>query len=248
MGQKVNPIGFRLPISRDWSSRWYASRKDFADYLFADGQIRSFLKKKLKQAAVARIVIERAWNSVRVTIHTARPGVVIGRKGSEIEKMTEEISRLAGGKQVKVDIVEIKTPDIDAQLVAENVASQLERRISFRRAMKRAVQLAMEQGALGIKIRCAGRLGGAEIARTERYHEGKVPLHTMRQPIDYGFTEAETVAGKIGVKCWICKKPTDPEAEEQQQQQQFKERERRRAPQQAAPEPAPAPAEPAPAA
>jgi len=214
MGQKVNPIGFRLPISRDWSSKWYASRKDFAEYLFADGKIRDFLKKKLKQAAVARIVIERAWNSLRVTIHTARPGVVIGRKGSEIEKMTEEISKLAGGKQVKIDIIEIKSPDTDAQLVAENVASQLERRISFRRAMKRAVQMAMEQGALGVKIRCAGRLGGAEIARTERYHEGKVPLHTMRQPIDYGFTEANTVAGKIGIKCWICKKQEVLETQE----------------------------------
>ncbi len=232
MGQKVNPIGFRLPLSRDWSSRWYASRKDFADYLFADGKIREFLKKKLKQAAVARIVIERAWNSLRVTIHTARPGVVIGRKGSEIEKMTEEISRLAGGKQVKIDIVEIKSPDTDAQLVAENVASQLERRISFRRAMKRAVQLAMEQGALGVKIRCSGRLGGAEIARTERYREGKVPLHTMRQPIDYGFTEAMTIAGKIGIKCWICKKQTTPQEAEEQQQQQNAARERRPARQQ----------------
>jgi small subunit ribosomal protein S3 len=219
MGQKVNPIGFRLPISSDWSSRWYASRKDFADYLLADGTIREFLHKKLRQAAISRIVIERAWNSLRVTIHTARPGVVIGRKGSEIEKMTEEISRLAGGKQVKIDIIEIKAPDIEAQLVAENVASQLERRISFRRAMKRAVQLAMEQGALGIKIRCSGRLGGAEIARTEWYREGKIPLHTMRQPIDYGFSEASTVAGKIGVKCWICKKPSSPEGEEQKQEQ-----------------------------
>ena len=206
MGQKVNPIGFRLPITRDWGSRWYASRKDFADYLIADDKIRTTLKKKLKQAAVARIVIERAWNSVRVTIHTARPGVVIGRRGQEIENLTKEVSDLAGDKQVKIDIVEIKNPDLDAQLVAENVASQLERRISFRRAMKRAVQLTMDQGALGIKIRCAGRLGGAEIARTERYHEGKVPLHTLRIPIDYGFAEAETVAGKIGVKCWICKK------------------------------------------
>jgi small subunit ribosomal protein S3 len=206
MGQKVNPIGFRLPVTRDWGSRWYASRKDFADYLIADDKIRTALKKKLKQAAVARIVIERAWNSIRVTIHTARPGVVIGRRGQEIENLTKEVSDLAGGKQVKIDIVEIKNPDLDAQLVAENVASQLERRISFRRAMKRAVQLTMDQGALGIKIRCAGRLGGAEIARTERYHEGMVPLHTLRTPIDYGFAEAETVAGKIGVKCWICKK------------------------------------------
>lgn len=213
MGQKVNPIGFRLPITRDWGSRWYASRKDFADYLLADAKIREALKKKLKQAAVARIVIERAWNSLRVTIHTARPGVVIGRRGSEIENLTKEVSDLAGGKQVKIDIVEIKSPDLDAQLVAENVASQLERRISFRRAMKRAVQISMEQGALGIKIRCSGRLGGAEIARTEWYREGKVPLHTLRTPIDYGFTEAETVAGKIGIKCWICKKQEEVEAE-----------------------------------
>lgn len=214
MGQKVNPIGFRLPISRDWSSRWYASRKDFADYLLADNKIRDFLKKKLKQGAVSRIVIERAWNSIRVTIHTARPGVVIGRKGSEIEKMTEDISRIAGGKQAKIDIVEIKSPDLEAQLVAENVASQLERRISFRRAMKRAVQMTMDQGALGIKIRCSGRLGGAEIARTEWYREGKVPLHTMRQPIDYGFAEANTVAGKIGIKCWICKPEPKPDVED----------------------------------
>ncbi|MEI6280351.1 MAG: 30S ribosomal protein S3 [Verrucomicrobiae bacterium] len=213
MGQKVNPIGFRLPITRDWGSRWYASRKDFADYLLADGKIRESLKKKLKQAAVARIVIERAWNSLRVTIHTARPGVVIGRRGSEIENLTKEVSDLAGGKSVKIDIVEIKSPDLDAQLVAENVASQLERRISFRRAMKRAVQISMEQGALGIKIRASGRLGGAEIARTEWYREGKVPLHTLRTPIDYGFTEAMTVAGKIGIKCWICKKQEVVEAE-----------------------------------
>lgn len=213
MGQKVNPIGFRLPVSRDWGSRWYASRKDFAEYLLADTKIREALKKKLKQAAVARIVIERAWNSLRVTIHTARPGVVIGRRGSEIENLTKEVSDLAGGKSVKIDIVEIKSPDLDAQLVAENVASQLERRISFRRAMKRAVQITMEQGALGIKIRCSGRLGGAEIARTEWYREGKIPLHTLRTPIDYGFAEANTVAGKIGIKCWICKKQEVPPEE-----------------------------------
>lgn len=218
MGQKVNPIGFRLPLTRDWSSRWFASRKDFADYLLADVKIRESLKKKLRSAAVSRIVIERAWNSLRVTIYTARPGVVIGRKGSEIEKMTEEISRLAGGKQVKVDIVEIKRPDIDAQLVAENVCAQLERRISFRRAMKKAVQVAMDGGALGIKIRASGRLGGAEIARTEWYREGTVPLHTMRIPIDYGFAEADTVAGKIGVKCWVCKKEEKSDAQKNEEQ------------------------------
>ena len=212
MGQKVHPIGFRLPLSRDWGSKWYAPRKDFADHLHADIKIREHLKNKLRQAAVAKIVIERAWNSLRVTIFTARPGLVIGRKGSEIETMTREVAALSGDKQVKIDIQEIRSPEIDAQLVAESVAGQLERRISFRRAMKRAVQIAMEQGALGIKIRCSGRLGGAEIARTEWYREGKVPLHTMRTPIDYGFTEAKTVAGTVGVKCWICKAEEAPKA------------------------------------
>jgi small subunit ribosomal protein S3 len=156
-------------------------------------------------AAVSKIVIERAWNSIRVTIFTARPGIVIGRKGAEIEKMTEEITRMSDGKQVKIDIQEIKTPELDAQLVAENVALQIERRISFRRAMKKVVQTTMDFGALGIKIRCSGRLGGAEISRAEWYREGKIPLHTLRTPIDYGFAEANTVYGKIGVKCWICK-------------------------------------------
>ena len=206
MGQKVNPIGFRLALNRDWRSRWFASKKDLPDFLHSDLKIRDYVKKKLQLAAVSKIVIERAWNSIRVTIHTARPGIVIGRKGTEIEKMTEEIGKMAGGKSVKIDIQEIKTPELDAQLVAENVALQIERRISFRRAMKKVVQTTMEFGAQGIKIRCAGRLGGAEISRAERYHEGKVPLHTMRTPIDYGFAEANTVYGKIGVKCWICKK------------------------------------------
>ena len=172
--------------------------------------IRGWLKKKLKTAAVSRIVIERAWNSVRVTIFTARPGIVIGRKGSEIETMTREVSRLAGGKQAKIDIIEIKQPEIDAQLVAESVAGQLERRIGFRRAMKKSMQIAMDMGADGIKIRASGRLGGAEIARTEVVRSGTIPLHTLRTVIDYGFAEADTVAGKIGVKCWICKKPEKP--------------------------------------
>jgi small subunit ribosomal protein S3 len=207
MGQKVNPIGFRLPVTRDWSSRWYSGEKEFADFLYADQQIRGWLKKKLKTAAVSRIVIERAWNSVRVTIFTARPGIVIGRKGSEIETMTKKVSDLAGGKQAKIDIVEIKQPEIDATLVAESVAGQLERRIGFRRAMKKAMQIAMDMGADGIKIRASGRLGGAEIARTEVVRAGTIPLHTLRATIDYGFAEADTVAGKIGVKCWICKKP-----------------------------------------
>ena len=219
MGQKVNPIGYRLAVNRDWRSRWFASKKEFPEFLHSDLKIRTFVKKKLIQAAVSKIVIERAWNSLRVTIHTARPGIVIGRKGSEIENMTKEISAMSGGKQVKIDIQEIKTPELDAQLVAENVALQIERRISFRRAMKKVIQTTMDFGALGIKIRSAGRLGGAEISRAEWYREGKIPLHTLRQPIDYGFAEANTVYGKIGIKCWICKKeeaikPSQPETQE----------------------------------
>lgn len=207
MGQKVNPIGYRLAVDRDWRSRWFASPKELPELLAADVKIRAYVKDKLRLAAVARIVIERAWNSVRVTIHTARPGIVIGRKGAEIEKMTEDISQMAGGKSIKIDIQEIKTPELDAQLVAENVALQIERRISFRRAMKKTIQSTMEMGADGIKIRCAGRLGGSEISRAEWYREGKIPLHTLRTPIDYGFAEARTTYGIIGIKCWICKKP-----------------------------------------
>jgi small subunit ribosomal protein S3 len=218
MGQKVNPIGFRLALSKDWRSRWYASSKEFSDFLHADLKIRRFVKQKLAMAAVSKIVIERAWNSIRVTIFTARPGIVIGRKGAEIEKMTEEITRMSGGKQVKIDIQEIKTPELDAQLVAENVALQIERRISFRRAMKKAVQTTMDFGAIGIKIRCSGRLGGAEISRAEWYREGKIPLHTLRTPIDYGFAEANTVYGKIGVKCWICK--PEPAVDQQTQKKE----------------------------
>ncbi|MBX9743189.1 MAG: 30S ribosomal protein S3 [Chthoniobacterales bacterium] len=213
MGQKVNPIGFRLPLTRDWASQWYASDKEFADFLHVDARIRRTLKKKLKSAAVSRIVIERAWNSVRVTIITARPGIVIGRKGSEIENMTQEISALAGGKQAKVDIIEVKQPELDATLVAESIASQLERRIGFRRAMKKAMQLAMDLGAEGIKIRVSGRLGGSEIARTDIVRAGTIPLHTLRKKIDYGFAEADTVAGKIGIKCWICKKSESSSSE-----------------------------------
>ena len=207
MGQKVNPIGYRLAVNRDWRSRWFASPKELPEFLHSDLKIRAYVKDKLRLAAVSKIVIERAWNSIRVTIYTARPGIVIGRKGTEIEKMTEEIGKMSGGKSVKIDIQEIKTPELDAQLVAENVALQMERRISFRRAMKKALQTTMDFGADGIKIRCAGRLGGAEISRAEWYREGKIPLHTLRTPIDYGFAEAHTTYGVIGVKCWICKKP-----------------------------------------
>jgi len=207
MGQKVNPIGYRLAVNRDRRSRWFATAKELPEFIKSDLDIRTFVKEKLRQAAVAKILIERAWNSIRVTIYTARPGVVIGRKGAEIEGMTDAISKMAGGKQVKIDIQEIKTPELDAQLVAENVAMQIERRISFRRAMKKVIQTTMEMGAEGIKLRCAGRLGGAEISRAEWYREGKIPLHTLRQPIDYGFAEARTTYGIIGVKCWLCKKP-----------------------------------------
>jgi small subunit ribosomal protein S3 len=209
MGQKVNPISYRLAVSKDWRSKWFASDRDFPEFLHGDLRVRRYVKDKLKQAAVSKVVIERAWNSLRVTIHTARPGVVIGRKGSAIEEMTDEISRMVGGKSVKIDITEIKSPETDAQLVAENVALQMERRISFRRAMKKSIQTAMDLGALGIKIRCAGRLGGAEISRAEWYREGKIPLHTLRTPIDYGFAEAATVYGIIGVKVWVCK-PIEP--------------------------------------
>jgi small subunit ribosomal protein S3 len=225
MGQKVNPIGFRLGLNKDWRSRWYAGPKEFPEFLHADLRIRQYVKRKLALAAVSKILIERAWNSIRVTIFTARPGIVIGRKGAEIERMTEEITRMSGGKQVKIDIQEIKTPELDAQLVAENVALQIERRISFRRAMKKAVQTSRDFGALGIRLRCAGRLGGAEISRAEWYREGKIPLHTLRTPIDYGFAEANTVYGKIGIKCWICKaEVATPETKPENAQQPEPER------------------------
>jgi len=204
MGQKTNPIGMRIPLNREWRSKWYAADKDFGSLLVEDQVIRGILKKKLESAAVPKIQIERAANRCRVTIFTARPGVVIGRKGAEIDKLKEELSKLTG-KEIYVDIQEVKQPETDAQLVAENVALQLERRISFRRAMKKALQIAMENGVKGIKIRCAGRLGGAELARVETYHQGSVPLHTLRANVEFGFAEAKTVYGKLGVKCWICK-------------------------------------------
>lgn len=204
MGQKTNPIGFRVAVNKDWRSKWYAEKKDFGKLLCEDRKIRDILKKKLESASVPKILIERAATRCRITIFTARPGVVIGRKGAEIDKLKEELSRMTG-KEIYVDIQEIKTPETDAQLVAENIALQLERRISFRRAMKKAVQTAMDFGAVGIKVRCAGRLGGAELARVESYHEGSVPLHTLRANIDYGFAEAHTLYGKLGIKCWICK-------------------------------------------
>jgi small subunit ribosomal protein S3 len=210
MGQKTNPIGLRVAVNRDWRSKWYSDKKDFGKLLAEDRKIRETLKKKLESASVPKILIERAATRCRITILTARPGVVIGRKGAEIDKLKEELSKMTG-KEIYVDIMEIKQPETDAQLVAENVALQLERRVSFRRAMKKALQTAMDFGAEGIKVRCAGRLGGAELARVETYHEGRVPLHTLRANIDYGFAEAFTVYGKLGIKCWICKGETKPE-------------------------------------
>ncbi|MDJ0685569.1 MAG: 30S ribosomal protein S3 [Alphaproteobacteria bacterium] len=203
MGQKVNPIGLRLGINRTWDSRWFAG-KNYADLLHEDLKLREYLFARLKQAGVSKIVIERPAGRARVTIHSARPGVVIGRKGADIEKLRQDLQKITK-KDVALNIVEIRKPEIDAKLVAENIAQQLERRVAFRRAMKRAVQSAMRLGALGIRINCGGRLGGAEIARTEWYREGRVPLHTLRADIDYGTAEAATTYGICGVKVWIFK-------------------------------------------
>lgn len=201
MGQKVNPIGIRLGINRTWDSRWFAEG-DYAALLAEDHKIRKFLKQRLKGAAVSKIVIERPAKKCRVFIHTARPGVIIGKKGADIESLRKDLQKLSSSEMF-LNISEVRKPDLDAQLVAENVASQLERRIAYRRAMKRAVQNAMSGGAKGIRISCAGRLAGAEIARTEWYLEGQIPLHTLRADIDYGFAEAETTYGILGVKVWI---------------------------------------------
>jgi small subunit ribosomal protein S3 len=203
MGQKVNPIGLRLGINRTWDSRWYAG-KNYAPLLHEDMKIRNFVRKRLAQAGVSRVVIERPARKARVTVHTARPGVVIGKKGADIEKLRQELAKITKS-DVHVNIVEVRKPEIDAQLVAENIAQQLERRVSSRRAMKRAVQSAMRLGAQGIRINCGGRLGGAEIARTVWYREGRVPLHTLRAHVDYGMAEAKTTYGICGVKVWIYK-------------------------------------------
>ncbi len=203
MGQKVNPIGLRLGINRTWDSRWYA-KGDYADLLHQDIKIRDVLRKRLAQAGVSRIVIERPAKKARITIHTARPGVVIGKKGADIEKLRAELAAMTKG-EVHLNIVEIRKPEIDAQLIAENIAQQLERRVAFRRAMKRAVQSAMRLGAQGIRINCSGRLGGSEIARVEWYREGRVPLHTLRAEVDYGRGTAFTTYGTCGVKVWVFK-------------------------------------------
>ena len=202
MGQKVNPVGFRLGINRTWDSRWYASKANYADLLHEDLELREFLSNRLQQAGLSKVVIECPAKRARVTIHTARPGVVIGKKGADIEILRGELAKKTGG-DVSLNIVEIRKPEIDAKLIAENIAQQLERRIAFRRAMKRAVQSAVRLGAKGIRINCAGRLGGAEIARTEWYREGQVPLHTLRADIDYGTAEAMTTYGICGIKVWV---------------------------------------------
>lgn len=212
MGQKVNPKGMRVGIIKDWDAKWFADKKNFSILLLEDHKIRNFIKKKLFAAGISRIQIERAANRVRISIYTAKPGIVIGRGGAEVEALRNQLEKKTGGKQVSINIVEVKVPETDAQLMAENVASQLERRMAFRRAMKQSVGRSMKMGAKGIKISISGRLGGAEIARTEWYSEGKVPLHTLRADIDYGFAEANTTYGKIGVKVWIYKGEVLPEA------------------------------------
>src|SRR5690349_6496401 len=204
MGQKINPVGFRLSVLRNWSSRWYANTRNFPGMLNEDIKVRDFLKKRLAHAAVSRIIIERPAKNARITIHSARPGVVIGKKGEDIESLRGELQRLMG-VPVHVNIEEVRKPELDSQLIADNIAAQLEKRIMFRRAMKRAMTNAMRLGAQGIKIMSAGRLNGIEIARTEWYREGRVPLHTLRADIDYGFSEAKTTYGVIGIKCWVYK-------------------------------------------
>ncbi|MGQ0676287.1 MAG: 30S ribosomal protein S3 [Rhodospirillales bacterium] len=203
MGQKVNPVGLRLGINRTWDSRWFAKR-DYSNLLHDDLKLRNFLNERLAQAGVSRVVIERPAKRARITIHTARPGVVIGKKGVDIEKLRADLAKMTGA-EVNLNIVEIRKPEIDAKLVAEGIAQQLERRVAFRRAMKRAVQSAMRLGALGIRINCGGRLGGAEIARIEWYREGRVPLHTLRADVDYGRATARTTYGTCGVKVWVFK-------------------------------------------
>jgi small subunit ribosomal protein S3 len=213
MGQKINPVGFRLAVNRNWSSRWYANKRSFAPMLAEDIKVREFLKGKLAHASVGRVLIERPAKDARITIFSARPGVVIGKKGEEIESLKAELRRIMGVQQVHVNIEEIRKPEIDAQLIADSIAQQLEKRIMFRRAMKRAMQNAMRLGAQGIKIMSAGRLNGIEIARTEWYREGRVPLHTLRADIDYGFGEAKTNYGVIGIKVWVYKGEIMPKGE-----------------------------------
>ena len=213
MGQKVNPIGLRTALTKDWDSRWFAGKALFGEWLHEDLKIRKFIKEKYAAAAIARIKIERFTSRVRITICSARPGILIGKRGADLDALRQEVAKLTDKKEVFVEIAEIKRAEANAQLVAESIAMQLERRIGFRRAMKRAIQQAMDLGVDGIKISCSGRLGGAELARFEQYKEGRVPLHTLKANIEYGFVEANTTAGKIGVKVWICHKESLEEEE-----------------------------------
>jgi small subunit ribosomal protein S3 len=205
MGQKVNPYGFRLGVTTDWKSRWFASRDEYADFLIEDWKIRDYLMTQLPHAAISRVEIERTRDRLRVDVHTARPGIVIGRRGSEADRLRGGLAKITGNNKVQLNIQEIKQPELDAALIAQGIADQIAGRVAFRRAMKRALQNAQKAGALGIKVQCSGRLGGAEMARTLWYSEGRVPLHTLRADIDYGFREAKTTYGRIGVKVWIYK-------------------------------------------
>ena len=203
MGQKVNPHGLRVGVIKDWNAKWYADKKNFADNLVEDHKIREFVKKELFNAGISKVEIERAAKRVKLNIYTAKPGVIIGKGGSGIEKLKKQLSTIIAEKNILINIVEVKNVEVDSQLMAENIAAQLEKRISFRRAMKQTIQRSMKSGAKGVKIACSGRLGDAEIARTEQYHEGTIPLQTLRADIDYGFAEADTTYGKIGVKVWV---------------------------------------------
>lgn len=213
MGQKVHPHGMRVGIIKDWDAKWFADKKNYSRYLQEDLQVREYIKDKMYDAGISRIVIERAANRLKIDIYTARPGMVIGKGGSEVDTLRSDVENMTG-KKIQINVVEVDNPDINAQLVAENIASQLERRVSFRRAMKQAMNRAMRMGAEGFKVLSSGRLGGAEMARTEGYNEGSVPLHTLRADIDYGFAEANTTYGKIGVKVWINKGEVLPEVDE----------------------------------
>jgi len=230
MGQKVNPIGLRIGVNRTWDSRWYADSGEYGRLLHEDIKIRKYLREKLAAAGISRIVIERPHKKCRVTIHTAKPGVVIGKKGADIDKLRKDLSTMVEGAEVFLNLVEVRKPETDATLVAEGIAQQLERRVAFRRAMKRAMQSAQRLGALGVRVNVSGRLGGAEIARMEWYREGRVPLHTLRADVDYGFAEANTAYGKIGVKVWIFKGEIlehDPMAQDKRLQETGEQRERR---------------------
>ncbi len=217
MGQKVNPYGFRLGITTDWKSRWFASREQYVDYVIEDWKIRDYLNTKMAHAAISRIEVERTHERLRIDLHTARPGIVIGRRGAMADELRQSLAKMTGNPKVQLNIQEIKQPELDAALIAQGVADQLTGRMAFRRAMKRAVQNAMKAGALGIRVQCSGRLGGAEMSRTEWYREGRVPLHTLRADVDYGLREAHTTTGRIGVKVWIYKGdilPYKPQPEE----------------------------------